>query len=406
LKACFNQLKAYNNKMMSTNKGKLMTNISIDSQFYSGNISVLNADKIDNIRLNINVDAGGEFFQWFHFRLSAHAGQTCKISIENAADAAYAKGWENYQACASYDRQNWFRVPTSYEDGKLIISHDLECDSIYYAYFAPYSSERHRDLIADCLGSPLVRLEIPGRSLDGDEMDLLHIEDKEAGDDTEPKKNCWFLARQHPGETMAEWWMEGFLARLLDPDDAISKALLKKVAFHMVPNMNPDGSKRGHLRTNACGANLNREWKTPTLARSPEVFHIDKRMREIGVDFCLDVHGDEALPYNFIAGAEGIPSNTDKLLDLLDRFQGALVQANPDFQREYGYPRAAPGKSNLTMATGHIAETHGCLAMTLEMPFKDNANDPDELEGWSPVRAMKLGAAALDALYAVVEDLR
>ena len=35
--------------------------------------------------------------------------------------------------------------------------------------------------------------------------------------------------------------------------------------------MNPDGSYRGHLRTNASGANLNREWKKPTLEHSPEV---------------------------------------------------------------------------------------------------------------------------------------
>ena len=38
--------------------------------------------------------------------------------------------------------------------------------------------------------------------------------------------------------------------------------------------MNPDGSYRGHLRTNAKGANLNREWKSPTLELSPEVSHI------------------------------------------------------------------------------------------------------------------------------------
>ena len=30
-------------------------------------------------------------------------------------------------------------------------------------------------------------------------------------------------------------------------------------------------------------------------------------MDDLGCDFCLDVHGDEELPYNFIAGAEGIP---------------------------------------------------------------------------------------------------
>ena len=34
--------------------------------------------------------------------------------------------------------------------------------------------------------------------------------------------------------------------------------------------MNPDGSYRGHLRTNAKGANLNREWKKPTQEYSPE----------------------------------------------------------------------------------------------------------------------------------------
>lgn len=43
-----------------------------------------------------------------------------------------------------------------------------------------------------------------------------------------------------------------------------------KAAVQM-PNMNPDGSIRGHLRTNAKGANLNREWKEPTEERSPEV---------------------------------------------------------------------------------------------------------------------------------------
>lgn len=41
-----------------------------------------------------------------------------------------------------------------------------------------------------------------------------------------------------------------------------------------MPNVNPDGSIRGHLRTNAAGANLNREWKDPTLERSPEVVAI------------------------------------------------------------------------------------------------------------------------------------
>ena len=37
-------------------------------------------------------------------------------------------------------------------------------------------------------------------------------------------------------------------------------------------------------------------------------------MDETGVDFAMDVHGDEAIPANFLAGFEGIPSLTDDQL--------------------------------------------------------------------------------------------
>src|SRR3546814_2121331 len=59
--------------------------------------------------------------------------------------------------------------------------------------------------------------------------------------------------------------------------------------------MNPDGSFRGHLRTNAAGVNLNREWHAPSLERSPEVHHVLERMKRTGVDFAMDVHGDESI---------------------------------------------------------------------------------------------------------------
>lgn len=62
--------------------------------------------------------------------------------------------------------------------------------------------------------------------------------------------------------------------------------------------MNPDGSARGHLRTNAVGSNLNREWATPSKELSPEVLCVRNEMEKQGVDYCLDVHGDEGHPYN------------------------------------------------------------------------------------------------------------
>ena len=52
--------------------------------------------------------------------------------------------------------------------------------------------------------------------------------------------------------------------------------------LHLIPNMCPDGSVRGHLRTNAAGINLNRAWAAPTLESSPEVLHTLARMQETG----------------------------------------------------------------------------------------------------------------------------
>ena len=158
------------------------------------------------------------------------------------------------------------------------------------------------------------------------------------------------IARQHPGESMAEWLIEGFLARLLDDADPVARKLRSLARFHIVPNMNPDGSFRGHLRTNAAGVNLNREWADPTLAKSPEVYHTLAAMRETGVDLFLDVHGDEALPYNFIAGAEGAPGFSDGDDARLVAYKNALVSASPDFQTKYGYPRNPPGKANMKIA--------------------------------------------------------
>jgi murein tripeptide amidase MpaA len=172
----------------------------------------------------------------------------------------------------------------------------------------------------------------------------------------------------------------------------------------VVPNCNPDGSRRGHLRTNAVGANLNREWHEPTAARSPEVLAIRNAMDETGVAFAMDVHGDEAIAANFLAGFEGIPSWSQELQDKYTRFQQILARRSPDFQTAKGYGVAAAGKANLTMSTNQLAERFGACAMTLEMPFKDNADLPDPAQGWSPERCRLLARECLASLVEWLED--
>ena len=122
--------------------------MQISQNFDGGNIEVVSAESAHDIRLNIRHDQDSEFYQWFYFRLSGARDIACTLKILNAAGAAYPKGFENYRVAYSYDRQHWNRWPTSLANGVLTIEITPEQDSVYFAYFAPYSMERHADLVA------------------------------------------------------------------------------------------------------------------------------------------------------------------------------------------------------------------------------------------------------------------
>ena len=369
--------------------------VRISAAFDGGNIRVLAQDG-DRFDLEIVKDHLSDFYQWFHFRLLGAKGRPVELRIVNAGGSAYPLGWPGYAARWSADRETWQCAETSYADGVLTIRHEADGDSLWFAYLAPYSMERHHDLVATIAAEPGVTYRSLGQSLDGQEMDCLTI--------GEGRLQVWLFARQHPGETMAEWWMEGALGRLTDPFDPVARVLRRDATFHVVPNMNPDGSRRGHLRTNAAGVNLNREWNNPSEERSPEVACVLQRMDDTGVDFAIDVHGDEAIPHVFLAGFEGIPNHTDRQAQLFRRYRETLARRSPDFQVEHGYPVARPGAANLTMATNQIANRFGAVSMTLEMPFKDNDALPDPEFGWSAERSMRMGEDCLGALHEMIGE--
>jgi murein tripeptide amidase MpaA len=372
--------------------------IAIDALFDSGKIEVLSIDGA-TARLSIPYDAGDEFKQWFHFRVSGAAGRELTLVIEGLKESAYPEGWPSYRACVSEDREDWFRTDTSYDQakGELTIRYTPLGGVVWFAYFAPYSYERHQDLVAAAASGEGVSYRLLGHSLDGRTIDCLEMGDGET--------QVWFYARQHPGESMAEWWMEGALECLTDPADPIGRTLRQKCQLHIVPNANPDGSVRGHLRTNAAGANLNREWLEPSADRSPEVLAIRNAMDQTGVDFAMDVHGDEAIAAVFLAGFEGIPSWSQELQDGYERYRAILDRRTPDFQTRKGYPVAPPGRANLSMSTNQLAERYGACSMTLEMPFKDNEDLPDHRHGWSPERSIQLARDCLATLAEMVAEI-
>jgi murein tripeptide amidase MpaA len=371
--------------------------IKISQHFDAGSIEVIRAENPQHIDLNIRKDSNSDFLQWFYFRLQGTRGELCTIRFLNAAQAAFPDGWISYQAVASYDRENWFRVPTSYDGQVLTVTYAPARDSIYFAYFEPYSSDRHLQLLGRAESSPLVQTCDLGSTLDGRDMNVVVIGNPLA------TKKVWVIARQHPGETMAEWFAEGMIEALLNNANPVAQQLLKQAVFYIVPNMNPDGSSRGNLRTNAAGVNLNREWMSPSLESSPEVFVVKNKIHEVGCDLFLDIHGDEALPYIFVAGCEMLEDFSAQQAAEQQIFIEQFKQASPDFQTVHGYAAGKYQESVLQLASKYIGHTFKCVSLTLEMPFKDNANLPDAQVGWNGKRSADLGRTILQPILATLE---
>ena len=344
---------------------------NLRSAFDGGNVQCINSldcTSFPGVLLSIREDPYTElekrsYKQWFYFRVDgAMTGARAYFTILNGGEASlrnklytYLRGrrlaslpgesaeapeeWPDSDVVYSYDRKSWRRcLDTACDESSGHLSWSLlaEADRVWFAYFAPYSMQRHDKLLDMCEANRPGSVREFGRSLDDRALHLVVV-------GRGPLK-CWVIHRQHPGETMGGWFAEGLLQRLVEPahgDDEASR-LLGVYTFHIIPNLNPDGSFRGHLRTNAAGSNLNREWadsfhggtvyKAPTLERSPEVYYAIRQMDEIGCDVCVDVHGDETLPYNFISGMEGVPNWGPRLKGLQGMFTAAYSRANGDMQ--------------------------------------------------------------------------
>ena len=377
------------------------TALSITCDFDSGNIVVLDTSHPQNVQLAIRPDTRSPHFQWFHFKVDGmQVGQRHGFSLTNASGSSYNRAWTGYNTAASYDQKTWFRVPSQFDGKALNFELSPEQPQIWFAYFEPYSRERHEWLIDQALDKAGTERLATGKSVEGRDITLLR-----KGDGAPGKRKIWIIAQQHPGEHMAEWFMEGVIERLQD-NDAQMQDLLASADLYLVPHMNPDGSFHGHLRTNANGKDLNRAWQDSTLEVSPEVFFVKEQMEKYGVDMFLDVHGDEEIPYVFTAACEGNPGYTEQQKALEADFRTRLSGLTKDFQTRYGYPKSAPGNANMNLACNSVGERYKCLALTLEMPFKDNDDAPDVVTGWSGKRSMQLAKDVLTVLGQIVLVLR
>ncbi len=382
--------------------------MKISSNFDSGSIDVLDQKTPDSIVLKLKNDNQSSNRQWFNFRVESTAGVPHSIDIVEAGNSTFPKGWSDYQVLGSYDQNNWFQVPTEYDGNTLRINHTPAFSQVNYAYYIPYTYARHKEQMATAAAADFCKHTVLGSTVKGRPLDLLTI-----GYDEPGKKKIWVIARQHPGETMAQWFIEGLLGQLLSSDES-SRSLLNSAVFYIVPNMNPDGSVLGNHRTNAAGCNLNRHWHQPSKLDTPEVYFVRKALHEKGVDIFLDIHGDEEIPNSFIMSG----NSSNALKKQADRFKRQYMDANNNFQiaQDYDSQKAAGvtvccgsncgGSRNKSTATDYVAHHFGCLSLLLEMPYKSVATGTEGQRSNPQNINIELGASIIKPLSDIISISR
>lgn len=208
--------------------GAMARPVSISAAFDAGNIQRVESKVADVVALQIRPDPPTELekkthSQWFSFR--ARASGPTKYEIVNAGDVSYPSAWPGYQVCASIDRKTWSRVPsTTYDPARGALCWDFDhaasgaSDDVYFAYFDPYSYERHLDLIARCVAADGARVRSLGQTLDGRELECVEV--------GVGPLHAWVIHRQHPGESQvcASSLSHGLLPRVAPRARACARA--------------------------------------------------------------------------------------------------------------------------------------------------------------------------------------
>lgn len=320
----------------------------IDRNFDSGNIKKIRIDEAININtvyleiLKEKYPKGtrNQYKYWFYFKITdLEKNKPHKIVIENIDIIDNA--WKGFKVPFSYDNKKWTRNQSTTTDFKnRTITWDFipKKNNIWFAYYPPYDFKRCVKIANkfdfDILGKTKNKLPI-------------YYLKKGTG-----IKHIWLLARQHPGETIGSWMLEGFLNEIVKRKHA---NILQNLTFHIILNANPSGTINGNWYTTQDSINLNRDWVSK---KSTNTQLISTEMSKYKNYLTIDLHGDEESFKHFVAFCYG------KVSPLYNRINNALYKNIDDFRKTNFYKKDYSQKALYT--------TNDCVnkGLTLEGAMK------------------------------------
>jgi hypothetical protein len=282
---------------------------------------------------------------WYSFRLDGAKGREVTITLTDLrGEYNFKPGGlcvrDDTPPVISSDGKTWRHVAEKNDFAKDEATFKItpESDTLWIAHIEPYTASRLDRFLAEIRGSPHLKDEVIGKTVEGRDLHLLTITEAPGA------PVVWLMCRQHAWETGTSFVGEGAIRFLLSDD---ARPLRQKLVFKILPMMDPDGCARGGVRFNRNGYDVNRNWdsadpENPESRRlMPEICAAKKAITGPCAIF-LTLHNQES--GEWLSGSE-------KHMDVANRLFSALKEKTTFNPSEKG-PRApgaayAPGRATV-----------------------------------------------------------
>ena len=223
--------------------------------------------------------------RWFYFRMTGAKNKYIYFDFKHT---------DPLRAVYSYNNIKFQRFEAN-EAKRRKISKFFEEDTVYIAYFTPYTNSYLQKQIDKWQQHKDVALTTFGYSYRNMPMQLLTVTDKNVN--AENKYTVWVHGRTHTSETPSSWHLDGMIDALLaDNEDA--REYRKSFIFYIVPFVNPDGVFEGLSRSNSLGVNQEINWGRDDEQTVVEVKNLKKQITELvsnrPFDMFLNMHSQVA----------------------------------------------------------------------------------------------------------------
>lgn len=340
----------------------IFSQIRFDANFESGNMRLVTTTDYVNYVVTTYEDIGG---RWFYFRMSGVQNKFIKVTVSNS---------DVKRAVYSYDNKTFTRFSASESPAENTFQKTYEQDTVYVAYYTPYTFSFLQGRIKQWSASPYVAIDTLGFTLRNLPLQELTITDSSFPDSL--KYHVWVHARTHPSETPSSWHLDGFIESILADNDLI-QFYREHIVFHCIPFTNPDGVYYGKSRTNYDGIDIESNWNTSDAQTTAEVKILKKRMTEINSHKVLSIFQNlhsQASPFCTF-WIHTASSTSDYFYRLENQFSNLNTSGNPYFtQDDYSY-------SNLQsyFPEGWLWNNWGdkVVALTYETPYDFYSTDKE-----------------------------